>query len=584
VRASYDYNNALLLYQYGYWAHARDRFTRIYEEHCSGPQANETGRVAWLNLRNMAVTLSQLTEVERLGADLRERNCTFSADGKPAGDVDCTDPKNAEEPQCLAGADLTNIQYKKAVEVFQRAEKASGAEQIRLYEESATLLIQAVDDEPNHPQAPLALEKAAIALERTSRFESAARLYSRIIDEVGPRQAKDAAEQKSLDSILANAYFRLAFNANRFFDYDRAIENYRILADSERFKKSTEPDMLERREGALINAAKILEYQQQYSRAATYYQRAAETLKDPAEKQAAYYRVAEMSYKQQKWGDTVTQMNSFISRYRGDSKAGELVVQAHWRIAQARKEQGKQRDYEKALADVVTAYGKSGQPPGSIAAEYAAQAKFTAVDKDVDKFESFEIKAGKPATLKAYVDDVKRQIEKGASEAKSRNAAYDSVMAYRRPTWTIAAFVRQGRIYEILAKAVLNTPFVVPADLKKQMAKLPPDSREEVRIQVEDTIRQLLDQQVRPIECFAVVRYALAARAAKVGSIDNEYTQQAITRLGAYGDERIAQCIAEQQAQDSSLGAYQPGEFSRAPRGSVLPMPAGVSPPAIEVR
>jgi hypothetical protein len=105
-----------------------------------------------------------------------------------------------------------------------------------------------------------------------------------------------------------------------------------------------------------------------------------------------------------------------------------------------------------------------------------------------------------------------------------------------------------------------------------------------VRVQVEDTVRQLLDQQTRPIECFAVVRYALAARAGKVGSIDNEYTQQAITRLGAYGDERIAECIAEQQAKDSSLQAYTPGEFSRAPRGAVLPMPVGVSPPSLEVK
>jgi tetratricopeptide (TPR) repeat protein len=540
--------------------------------------------VAWLNLRNMAVALNQLDEVERLGSDLRERNCTFAASGRPVSDVNCKDAANATEPQCLAGADLTNIQYRRAVDVFNKAEKAKGQEQVNLYEESATLLVQAVDDEPDHPQAPLALEKAAIALERTNRFESAARLYSRIIDEVGPRKAKDDKEQVELDAILANSYFRLAYNANRFFDYDRAVENYRILADSERFKKSQDPDMGERREGALINAAKILEYQQQYARAADYYQRAAESLKDPAEKMAANYRVAEMSFKQQKWSDTVTKMKDFIQRYQNDPAAGDLVVQAYWRVSQAKKASGKQRDYDNALADVVSGYAKSGQKPGSMAAEYAAQAKFLLVDKGVEQFESFEIKPGQPATMKAYVDDLKKQIERGATSAKERNDAYESVMAYRRPQWTIAAFVRQGRTYEVLAKAVLNTPFVVPKDMKKQMAKLPDYAREDVRVQVEDTVRQLLDQQTRPIECFAVVRYALAARAGKVGSIDNEYTQQAITRLGAYGDERIAECIAEQQTKDASLQAYTPGEFARAPRGAVLPMPVGVSPPSLEVR
>ena len=580
VRASYAYNNTLLLYQYGYWTHARDRFTQIYEARCNGPLADETGRVAWLSLRNMAVTLGDTKEVERLGSDLRQKNCSFAPAGRPAGAVDCKDQANAEDPQCLAGADLTNIQYKRAVDVFGDAEKAQGAEQTKLYEESATLLLKAVEDEPNHPQAPLALEKAAIALERANRFESAARLYARIIEEIGPLSAKDPKSQENYDAILANAYFRLAFNANRFFDYDRAVENYRILADSERFKRSTDPEMPERREGALINAAKILEYQQQYGRAAEYYQRASELLKDPAEKMAASYRVAEMSYKQQAWPATIAKMRDFISRYQNDPAAGELVVQAHWRIAEARKD-APRRVYDAALADVVTAYARAGQQPGSAAAESAAQAKFTLVDRDSAAFEKFAIKPGKPETLKAYVNDLNRQIAAGGAQATERNQAYEQVAAYRRPTWTIAAYARQGRIYEVLAKAILNTPFVIPKDMQKQMQKLPADAREDVRLQVEDRVRQVLDQQTRPVECIAVVRYALAARAAKVANIDNEYTQQAITRLGAYGDERIAECIAEQQAKDSSLQAYQPGEFARAPRGAVLPMPVGVSPPTL---
>lgn len=581
VRAAYAYNNTLLLYQYGYWTPAKERFTQIYETRCNGPLANETGRVAWLSLRNMAVSLGDSAEVERLGADLRDKKCSFSPTGQAAGDVDCKDPANGEDPQCLAGADLTNIQYKKAVDVFNDAEKASGDEQVKLYEQSATLLLQAVEDEPNHPQAPLALEKAAIALERSNRYDSAARLYARIITEVGPLTAKDPGQQTNYDAILANAYFRLAFNANRFFDYDLAIENYRILADSERFKKSADPEMPARREDALINAAKILEYQQSYSRAADYYQRAADLLKDPTEKQAAAYRVAEMAYKQNNWNDTVKKMQAFIGKYQSDPAASELVVQAQWRIAQARKSSGKQKDYEAALADVVTTYARSGQQPGSAAAEYAAQAKFILADKGNESFETFTIKPGNPSTMKGYVDELTKQMDSGASQAQTRNQAYDAVSAYRRPTWTIASLARQGRVYEVLAKAILSTPFVTPADLKKTMAKLPEDKREEIRLNVEDTVRTLLDNKTRPIECFAVVRYALAARAAKAASIDNEYTQQAVTRLSAYGDERIGQCIAENQASNPGLEAYAPGEFARAPRGATLPMPAGVSPPTL---
>jgi hypothetical protein len=155
------------------------------------------------------------------------------------------------------------------------------------------------------------------------------------------------------------------------------------------------------------------------------------------------------------------------------------------------------------------------------------------------------------------------------------------VLEYGRPTWTIAAFVRQGRVYEILARAILQTPFVMPADLARRVRGASADVREEVRVQVEDRIRQTLDARVRPVECFAIARYALAARAARAGSLDNEYTRIAIDRLQAYGDERIAECIAAEQQRDPSFAAYQPGEFVRARAGRTLPMEPDIAAPSI---
>jgi cellulose synthase operon protein C len=581
VRDSYFYNNTLLLYLYGYWDFARDRFLITYDMHCKGDKADETGQVAWFNLRNMAVSLGRSDEVRQLGKDLEVRQCTFTKEGSAVAAVDCAKPENREKPRCIAGADITNLRYKDAVAIFQRAEAAQGDDQRKLYERAATELIKAVNDEPKHPQAPLALEKAAIALERTSRFESAARLYQRIVDEVGPLKGKTPEEQNQLDAILGNAYFRLAYNANRFFDYDRAIENYRTLADSDRFAKSKAPSVAESREGALINAAKILEYQQQYERAAQYYKRAADTLRDPNEKRAAYFRVAEMAFKLKQWPRAQKEMRDFITRYQADRAAGELLVEAYWRIAEIKRQQGPAREYEPALRDVATAYAKSGQQPGSFAAEHAAEAQFTLVDKGTQDFDKFAIQPGKPATLAAYVGGVKTQIENGAKTAKTKAEAYNVIPAYRRPNWTIAAFVRQGRIYEILARAVLNTPFVVPADLQKKMKGLPDYAKDDIKIQVEDAIHQLLDQQVRPIECLAVARYALASRAGRAGNIDDAYTRDANDRINAYGDERIAECIAQAAAKDPSFAAYQPGEFSRAPRGLDLDIPASVAPPPV---
>ncbi|HJL16243.1 MAG TPA: tetratricopeptide repeat protein [Sandaracinaceae bacterium LLY-WYZ-13_1] len=588
VRAPYDYNNALLLYYYGYWPQARERFLRIYEERCSGPHANQTGQVAWDSLYNMAVAMNDTAEAERLSRDIQRRGCTFQPDGPTFESEEereeyCEQEEHADEPICTAGNVITAARYQRALQLFEQAEATDGEEQRRLYEQSATLLVEAVNDEPNHPQAPIALLQAGLALERTQRFDSAGRLYQRVIDEVTPKLADAEGERETeLEGILATAYFRLAYTANRFFDYERAVDNYRQIADSDRFERSDDEDMPERITDALINAARILEYQQDYRRAASYYQRAADRLTDPEAKRNALYRVAEMEFKSRDWRSAIGAMRSFIDRYRNDRAARELVVQAQYRIAQIREEQdARQSTQESALEDVVQIYDRVNGEPGSMAAEYAARSRFQLVDPELQDLESLAIDPGRQSNTEAFVNELNRQIQEGSTRTQEVSEGYEPIFQYRRPTWTIAALTRQGRAYEILARAVLNAEITMPTDLQRRIRGASQMVRDEVQFTFEDRVRQVLDAQVRPIECYAVVRYALAARAAQRGNIDNEYSREAIDRLQAYGDERIATCITQQRAQDESLEAYRPGEFARARRGQHMEMTPGVTAPAL---
>jgi tetratricopeptide (TPR) repeat protein len=578
VRAAYDYNNALLLYWYGYWPQAEARFTRIYEERCVGAEADATGQIAWENLRAMAMATNDSDEIRRLATDIQDRGCTFS---KRAEKIDCSRPANRDKPICRAGADLNALVYQDALDVYKAAGQASGAEQVALYEQSATMLLAAVNTNPNDRQAPIALEYAALALEATNRFDSAAQLYQRIIDEVGPREAESPEEQRSLDAILANAHFKLAYTASRNFDFDRAVENYRVLADSPRFAKSMDPEVQSKRADGLVNSAILLEQLQRYPEATQYYRRAYETVEDATTKRNALYRIAEMAYKQRRYPQAIAGMRSFIKVYADDGEAGELVVRAHWRIAQSWKARGRINDYRAALEDVTRAYSRTGQPAGSIAAGYAAEARFILEDDEIKGFESFQIRPGKPKTVQAYIDTITKQIGSGSKRAQDIADGYESVFPYRRPRWTIAAYVRQGRAYEILARSILNTPIVLPADLQRAFRQADEYEREEYQLDFEDKIRQVLDNQVRPVECFAVARYALAARAGRAGSFDTEYTRIAIDRLQAYGDERIAECIADAQERDATFQGYTPGEFARSPRGKPLEIRPGISPPAI---
>jgi tetratricopeptide (TPR) repeat protein len=578
VRAAYDYNNALLLYWYGYWPQAQSRFTRIYEERCSGTEADATGQIAWENLRAMAMATDDSEEIRRLATDIQDRGCTFSA---RAEKIDCSRPANRDKPICRAGADLNALVYQDALDVYKAAGQAEGGERTALYEQSATMLLAAVNANPNDRQAPIALEYAALALEATNRYDSAAQLYQRIIDEVGPRKGDDPEEQRSLDAILANAHFKLAYTASRNFDFDRAVENYGVLADSPRFAKSSDPEVQSKRADGLVNSAVLLEQLQRYPQARSYYRRVYDTVDDPATKRNALFRIAEMAYKQRRYPQAISGMREFIKVYGNDDGAGELVVLAHWRIAQSWKARGQMRDYRAALEDVTRAFQRTGQPAGSMAAGYAAESRFILVDDKIKRFESFAIKPGKPKTVEAYINTITKQIGGGAQQAQSIADGYETVFPYRRPRWTIAAYVRQGRAYEVLARSILNTPIVLPADLQRAFRQADEYEREEYQLDFEDKIRQVLDNQVRPVECFAVARYALAARAGRAGSFDTEYTRIAIDRLQAYGDERIAECIAEAQARDATFQGYTPGEFARSPRGKPLEIRPGVAPPEI---
>jgi tetratricopeptide (TPR) repeat protein len=587
VRPAFAYNNALMLYHYGYWPQARARFVRILSERCTGEHAGETGEIAWLTLRSMAISLGDLDEVRRLGLFLDQRQCTFSSDAtaEVLTEEACEDEANRERAQCLRRTDLNALVYRDALAVFDRAEgDGDEAAQRVLYERSATLLVEAVDRNPNDPQAPIALEQAALALERTGRFESAGRLYQRIVDEVGPRHSDDEDEQKRLDAIVANAYFRLAYNANRFFDFDRAVESYRVLADSPRFAGSDDPRVTEKRRDALVNSAIILERLQRYDEAVAYFRRVYESVEDAELKRSALYRIAEIHLRRGRIPEATASYREFIDRYYRDPEAGDLFVQAHDRLAEiaARSNPNPRENaaYQSALQEVLNAYRRSGQAAGSLAAEYAAHARFVLED-EIASFEGWAIDVGRPASIQQYSQRLSSAIRDGSAWAQQLHRRYEPVLEYRRPHWTIAAYVRQGRIFEILATAVLNAPFVLPEDIGRQLRAVDEFAQEEIRLQVEDQVRQLLDEQARPLECVAIGRYALAVRAASAGSLDDEFTRQAVDRLQTYGEERITECIEQVRQTDATMQPYRPGEFARSARGRHVSLEPGTEPPPL---
>src|SRR5690606_29431389 len=137
-----------------------------------------------------------------------------------------------------------------------------------------------------------------------------------------------------------------------------------------------------------------------------------QTVDDPETKRLALYRIAEIDYAQAPATAGLRAMREFIAAYKNDPAAATLVVRAYWFVAEAvGKNRPRQREHQAALEDVVRAFDASGLPPGPVAAEYAAQARFMLVDR-IQELENWKIDVGKPKTLEAYVQTLMREIER----------------------------------------------------------------------------------------------------------------------------------------------------------------------------
>lgn len=568
LRGAYALNQALLLESYGYFDDARDRYWAIYRERCN------TGREAadaWAGIVRMAGVLDDANELQRLEADVDARACTFTGSAAPAP---------GERPGIDVDGIRGDIRFRVAVRTYESADARAAAGDDAgargLYEQAATLLLDAVEASPDHPDAPRALLLAGQALARSDHHDAAARVYRRVVEEVGPIVTSDRERQATLDELLAIAYLALADASRGALDYEEALASYGAVADSSRFRRSDHPAIPAMIEEAVVNGANLSEALQRWEEAAGYYRRAAALLEGD-EARVAAFRAAEMAHRRGDWAAVVVEMGTFLDVYGRDRAGVNEAVTAAWRIAEARDALGSsERARRAALEAVVDRYVTLGGTSGSDAAELAGHAAFLLAQPALEPIEHFRIAPGTRPTLDAYTDALAGEISEGARRARAASDALAPVLSYGRPTWSVAAVARQGRAWERLAVATLEAPFEMPADLERRFHRLPADEREALRVEIEDRVRQSLEPWTRSFECIAVSRYVIAARAARVASLDDESVREALDRLGRYGNERITECVelvrtgdpAHGITADPTLDPYTPGELARAARGA----------------
>jgi len=264
-----------------------------------------------------------------------------------------------------------------------------------------------------------------------------------------------------------------------------------------------------------------------------------------------------------------------------------------------------------------TRRSNGGGAPG-IAARAAARAEeterlaglaFTRAEAARVAFESLHFDLPMYSSTPAATDSLVVSFRSAFSQAGAITADYRIAMHGADLDRTIAALVGCGQVWDTLANALHLTvppafpPLVTPVDgaprpwapaggLDASSLPLPDADVSHADLpQLIDAFTRAFDPWTRAVECVAVGRYALAARAAHVSVARSPAIEIAWARLASYSDAQLEECIdvirggdaAHSIAPDPTFASYSPGEFYRAPLGATADLiTTGVSLDTLE--
>lgn len=466
------YKAAEIAYRYIHFDQARKRFEEIYSAYCSDAMAANAGQAILVSYQ----LEKNLDQMEIWATKLKGGKCGGSQGKKLGSDV---------------GALLTGIKFKRAQQLMKD----------KKWDEAAAAYLALVDANPSSADADKALNNAAVAYEKSQRFESATKIYERLW-------------QTYKDSPLAgNALWRAAINYQRFFSFGQAVQNFLILADSPRFTSSPN------RSDAIFNAAVILENDQDYDRAAKLFLRYSAMIEKKKDAAEAYFRAGMIYGKMDDFLKMVKTLRDYSRQFASVPGLQRNAVEAPYRIAESAR---KRRDWVTATRyyqQAISQFRSLGLAPASEAAEYAAQAAFRLAERRLETFLK--------TSVKGPISKLLKREQQSAKDALALKKEYDAIFAYKRARWTLAAMCRGGSIYEHFAKTLAAGYREAPVPSK--VKRLGQDAVDMYQQQLD----QLLEQRVSPVEKQAKRFFEMCVKQAKNFGVSNEYTDDGMRRLNA---------------------------------------------------
>ncbi len=362
-----------------------------------------------------------------------------------------------------------------------------------------------------------ALVNAAVANEQLKRYDAAMQLYERV------------SREYPNDPLASYALYRVAVNAKRFFDFDRAVTTYLSFYERYGSKPTPEglpPDFKYEEKGAesLKEVGLLLEDLQRYEPAAKRYEEFIRKYPQDERIGDVQWQAVKAWEKAGKTREMIAAIETYASRF-GTPATAERVLEGLMMVADYHAARKSDRDAAKWYERTLSSYVSLQVQPGTNPAYHAAKAQFMLVEQRFAPWDKIK--------LSGSLNNQKKKLAEKTEGLKALSQSYNQVFAYQNLEWTMAAAFRNANLYQRFAVALYEAP--VPFN----------EGTEEW-----DMYRQALDDQAVPLEDKAVADYEALVAKAREDKIVNEWTKRAIDELNKYKPQDYPLYKEERQASE----------------------------------
>lgn len=583
-RPKFAYLNARTLLRFGHVAEAEQLLRRILRTYCEDPTV---AAATFADLNNLLVVQNRQDELEQLAHDQLEHTCRGVN----------TDP--------LRGV-LVDGEFRRAMDIYRRAEAAPASESVALYEQAARAMDAAVHSQPNHPQAALATFYTALAYERTNRFDTATQTYVRVTQNYNSTRSAAGQELSGEEltqriNILEQSNFRAGVNLERIFDYDNAIRYYGNVATDQRFGPAT--DHTSHVHDALASVALITTNLGRWQQARQAWQNFLPHANAGRERAEAEFKIAEIPYRSNDWAEAVRSLQDYLRRVPATSDNAQYRVQAQYDVALAYRNMNNDAQYRRALREVTNVFRASGQQPGSAAAAWAAEALYRDLDDQVATFMRNQFQRGDSTALRQQIQRFKEQL-------RTIDTAAREVISLRGGEYSIGALTRQGEAHEYLAtqEARLGELIELSAQERQQFARAEqaitrleslanrldrsnPDQAQQLRDRAQQLrealqtqqderrqrVQQAFDEESQAERQLGIINFGTAVHTARSQNIPTAFASRALERMRTEENRALLDtALSHQQAFQ-----YTPGMFNTEAPGATVSQTTPIATPGL---